>query len=126
MDITVFKQKHIKTALKYYQNYLEGLNMYDYTKHLKNEYYEETKFMMSEEFDYINQLELLIKDEKMKILNFDIRFLDSDNPNDFDQETLKKMVFHMDVDKYSNPTFEGYHPKHLKVYYNYKKQHEQK
>jgi hypothetical protein len=61
----------------------------------------------------------------MKILNFDIRFSDSDNPNDFDQETLKKMVFHMDVDKYSNPTFEGYNKKVLKVYYNYKQQEQE-
>ena len=116
-----FKQKSISTALKYYQNYLEGLDSYEYIKHLQAEYYEEAKEDLNKEFDYLNTLDLL-DDEKHKKLLFNIRFSDSDDPNDFDKEALKEMIYHIDLDKYANPTFEGYDSKILKVYINYKKQ----
>ena len=66
------------------------------------------------------------EDEKeYQILVLMINYSNSQNPNDYNQKAIKKMVFHMDVDKYSNPTFEGYNKKVLKIYNNYKKQQEQ-
>ena len=49
-----------------------------------------------------------------------IQFLKSENPNDYNQEAIKNVVYHLDLHKYSNPTFEGIPETLIKIYHNYK------
>ena len=55
-----------------------------------------------------------------KILMLNIQFLKSENPNDYNQEAIKNVVYHLDLHKYSNPTFEGIPETLIKIYHNYK------
>jgi UDP-N-acetyl-D-mannosaminuronate dehydrogenase len=60
--------------------------------------------------------------KQIKILILNIAFKNSENPNDYDASAVKKFIYHFDLLKYSNPTFEGYDEIIIKIYHNYKKQ----
>ena len=79
-------------------------------------------------FELNTILDEQISDEEKqgKILMLNIGFIKSENPNDYDKNAIKNFVYHLDLDKLLNPTFEGYPELVLKIYNNYKKQEQEK
>ena len=63
--------------------------------------------------------------KQAKILMLNISFVQSENPNDYDQNAIKSFIYNLDLAKYRNPFFEGYPEIVLKIYNNYKKQEQE-